>query len=607
MFVLTFVSIVMSADSWNPANEDDTKKMQEIFDFEDYVVDSFMADYYASGSSKEDMDKLTDSFFGDYSGDSKDYATSQAGSMSGMEDYNFEDRVRTKIHQKIVGRSENANLGPNQREFFKTLFERAGVKGIDKDRIKFGDGLEWKGRKLTNEKGVYLDFGKDMLPSSIREVDFSKNELKIRLDTQLLGDSSKERELVFQGKGTINKQGSFVSPDRKSGPYGIYTYPEINLLYGEGGKITLKEDESIELLGGADLKVGSDFYSQFYSENSKFYKPEEGGDEEAVFRISEVGDSPSNKRFIPEARNAIVSVMSQDGETRLGKFYTSRRQFVKIINSAEAYFDPSYAGTFPFNPATEPFIEINNLGDKKIDVKIVGDYYMGYIPNDDISINNMYLQGKGDLINVEGESKPVGQYIYVKNGGFLTSVRNQETWVAGHSTAAAVSIGEMQNGNDNNFNNVLSVNVNGEVSTKGGAPIVVSTNPNPDDWNPSERLTDLIGTVQEKMERAFDFKGDNPWVEVPLEVIGPGESPDSSESPSETPTTIPSGDGVKSIDSGGSDSGIPVLDILKDPEELKQQKLDEYNEDYKSKYGKYPKDDAQAVYTPYGYGTVNIG
>jgi len=445
-----------------------------------------------------------------------------------------------------------------KRSFLKTIVGESEyemslneVKGIDSE-------LTWEGSKLKTKTGAYLDF--ENISPWITEIDYSDDKLKLRLDTQLSGNKENERTIVFEGKGTINEDGILelegVS-NKNGGSFGINTPPKISLVHGEGGTLTIRENNEISILGGANLKINNDFYEQFYSKDSKWYKPEDGGDEEAVVKITQIQKTtPSDSIYLPEAQNTIVSIPNEDGET-LGEFYTSRRKGVKIINTKESYFDPFGPNydpeydppyKFPFDPSTDPFIEINSDGENKMDVKIIGDYYVGFIPEEGTE-SYTFVYGKGDLIKVKGQKELRGQYHYIKNGDFKTSFRKGETHVAGNSEKATTP-GEIRNGFDPNPDNKLIVTVNKGSSTvstpDGRININRGTNEN---WNPSPKLAEVMGTLDKTKEAIVK---NNPQViekMEKLEEIG-------------TPTSI-AGTGISSSDEEYEQEFIGYTSVLK--------------------------------------------
>lgn len=377
---------------------------------------------------------------------------------------------------KIIAKEQNINLNE--------------INGLDSE-------LTWEGSKLKTKNGAYLDF--ENIPPWITKADYSEDKLTIKLDTQLSGNKDNERTIILEGKGTITNEGVLEITDvsnKNGGNSGIRSVPKINLAYGEGGTITIRTNNEISLLGGANLKINNDFYKQFYSENSEWYKPEDGGDEEAVVKIIQIQKTtPSDSKYFPEAKNTIVSIPNEDGAV-LGEFYTSRRQGIKIMNTREIGFDPFNSQTEYYNPYEryEPFIEINLKNKNEMNVKIVGDYYMGLVLEEKTKINDMYLSGKGSIAKGQEE----GQYIYVRNGDFKTSVKEGETYVSGNSKKAIASIERMRNGLDSNPNNELTIARNGEYSTIRTKDAVVSINiPTDKNWNPSERLAGLKGRVKE--------------------------------------------------------------------------------------------------------------
>lgn len=396
--------------------------------------------------------------------------------------------------------------GLTYEEQKKILIEKAkDSKANLRDIVGLNIGsLEWEGSKLKTKSGGYLDF--DNMPPWTKEIEFQENRLILKVDTQFSGDKNKERIIILEGDSSIDKNGRFrmvgVSEKKDEDPY-TNAIPEINFMWGEsgiirvdkGGKIYLNEDSNGK---GAYAKIGKNFYKQFYSKNNYYeeYKPEDGGDESAVIGIVLTGDSPSTHRFIPELKNTIV-------QTPEGEFYTSRRDFVKFFYKSENF----YLNPIDFSKE-EPFIRVVDNNNNRVSLMMKGDAYMGLVANPGIEINELYAKGKGTVVNGHG------QYIYFRNGGFGTAVKEGETYVSGNPGKAAVSVNKFVNELDLNPVNELTIvkkNQGFIASTYDGRVVIDSKI-----WKEDYRLSHIERKIDEVKSQVVEKKP-----EISRQIINP--------------------------------------------------------------------------------------
>jgi predicted small secreted protein len=388
--------------------------------------------------------------------------------------------VQIKEAQKRIWAGLNSE---DRKKFLMTVMEKKGFK-IDPTRLNGLDSkdLTWDGSKLNTKSGAYLDF--NQLPKTwLKEIDYREGKLVCKFDSQNSGKKEDERTIILEGKGTINNNGILIIPgitDFVSDPRTGIGLGEINILYGTGGTIRLTNNEKIALLDGANLKIGNNFYKQFYGIKSSYdaYKPENGKDEESIIGFYKGSmtpsgsSSPSDKSFIfPEVKNAIVSVVSKEG-VYAGDIYTSRMNSVKIINNDEKYFNPSKVNfdpvyDLPFS-SDQAFVEINKNSNGKYDLKMVGNTYIGFIAQKGVDIENVFLQGQGDLVKDKLSNEMRGEFIYFKNGDQGVSVEKGQTYMSGPSKLVA-SVDSLVNGRD------MSKNIK-QVNGKEGSQVIVESN-----------------------------------------------------------------------------------------------------------------------------------
>ncbi|MDP2925671.1 MAG: hypothetical protein Q8N99_04835 [Nanoarchaeota archaeon] len=337
-----------------------------------------------------------------------------------------------------------------KKTFIRLVFEEKGYK-INPERIK---GLElsslvWDGNKLKNKNGAYLDF--DELAYWISEFEFKDNQLVLKTDSQKSGKKEDERTIVFNGKGTITKSGElFVKDITDTG-----AVPRINLLYGTKGEIRISDRAStgntgefkeidVSLSGQANLKVGDNFYRQFYSKDNSItsYRPEDGKDEEAQIKLILAGDSPSNHMFVPEAKNSIVSIT--DSNKIIGEIYTSRTKGIKIFHNP----------VFQINPVEfdkeVPYIHILTQNNK-VGIEMKSDRYIGFVSEKNIDYIKMEGYGKISPYDTKKYNIDIGEYLYFRNGlsGNLgIAIKKGETYVSGNSQKAGFSADSIVNMND---------------------------------------------------------------------------------------------------------------------------------------------------------------
>lgn len=359
-----------------------------------------------------------------------------------------------------------------KNRFIKSLIDlKLGSKGnFDMNRLKGLDSknLIWNEGKLSIGKNLaYVDF--ENFPEWAKEIEIKEDKLLMKFDAQDSKSFDKERLIVLEGESSVNKEGKLVMKLKRDKE--TYTLsqdtPRINLLYGEGGvinvnkngDISLKEDSSGNI---PDVKIGDNFYRQFYSKNNKhsLYRPEDGNDESGEIKFYIAGDSPSNHRFIPQVKNILI----RTGE---GDVYTSRTNFINFFYK----YENNYLNPVDLNKEV-PYVRISELYipkdsssgsyDKKIDISLNGDYYMGFVANPGVQIGSVYALGKGNLVEIK-QGYEVANYIYFKNGEVGTAVREGNTYVSGNTGKLDTSVDLVKNNNDNSE---LKMQMSGEGENK---------------------------------------------------------------------------------------------------------------------------------------------
>jgi len=415
--------------------------------------------------------------------------------------YFIDDNTRNQLFKSLASKEEKQEM-INQILTSEQNLEKLKRRGIEVNNVKIQidlskinlEDLEFKNIKT----GLTLSYGKE---SFIRldELNPYLNKITLGKDGTITNDYEGGLKINYN-TGSVDYLGYLLN---KENDYYSMNQENINVIETGLGEIDVlkkvneknQEYLGLNLRAGAQIKIGNNVFKQFYGINSEYedYKPENGKDEDAALRIFETNSPLYGMDKTLYLQNTIVSVY--EDEKHLGEVYTSRRQPIKFTYSKQIVFNPFDSSFDPaYDSSKEPQIEINPKESGEIDVKIVGDYYMGFIAKKGVNIDKLYVNGEGK------EKYGLGQYIYVRNGELGTSIEQGETHISGNTKNADVSVNRLVNGKDNNPNNELTIEKREQSSliyTKDKT-VTLSTHI----WEDSERLIDIaahISQVQEKI------------------------------------------------------------------------------------------------------------
>lgn len=336
----------------------------------------------------------------------------------------------------LVSAAKWEDMSLEQRQALVT--SKAKQAGLTLESVKglALEGISLSGDRLITNDGAYLDFND--IPKWIKKVEYKDNKLHLEIANQ--GANAKRRTIIL-GAGTIQKSGRFYLEGVTKDPV-----PLINLGYGEGGIIEVSNKGDFFIREGADLRIGDNFYKQFYTRNSKYkdYRPTDKNgnviDQEAVVQLASFGDSPSNFRFFPRAKNAIVTIV-KDGKFK-GEIYTSRVEPVAIIHNPHDYTvnkEGFELNAFPKEKIGGPHVIIKTDGDF-IDVDINSDKYVGFVAQKNANIGRLWMKGTGGFAK-DGR----GKFLYVRNGDFGITVNGDKISYSGRIKSADVSVTSLRN------------------------------------------------------------------------------------------------------------------------------------------------------------------
>ncbi|MBD3252369.1 hypothetical protein GF386_01410 [Candidatus Pacearchaeota archaeon] len=224
-----------------------------------------------------------------------------------------------------------------------------------------------------------------------------------------------------------------------------------------------KECRKIVMREGAKIKIGDNWFEQFFHRNSKYdlYRPKDKNgnviDEDAFVHVRQAGDSPSNYRSVVALTNVIASTPS-------GYVYTSRREEINFFYNLKDKPDYWILNELDLSKET-PYIEIADTGED-IDVVMRSHNYIGFIAKEGADVNLLKMEGLGEYVS--GPTKgleEVGKYLHFRNGDFAVSIKSGETWISGNAQKAAVAVNNIQNRNDVKYPMTVERDENGYLLT----------------------------------------------------------------------------------------------------------------------------------------------
>ncbi len=403
------------------------------------------------------------------------------------------DETKTALFKSLETKKEKEEMLhqilTSKQNIEKMARRGIGIKAPEKIKIELGDAdinsLKFEGDKLVSKRVDMSDGGyvkMDEISPWINSVAFGKDgEVKMVFANQ--GEQKQKRTVVLRA-GTVDSNGNleFNPVTNKEENYFV---PEMSLMYGEGGEITV--DKTIEQNGkqgvemmvesGAVVKMGDNFYKQFYSLGGRSNKLYDSAgyvkamneqlarqgkplikDEAGVVRVGIVGDSPSTFGYIPQVKNTIIT-------TGQGDVYAGRREMVNFFHNFQSNINP-------VDLSKEGNYIVLHSGEKTSDIKINTNDYAGFIANKDFSIESLSINGKGGI----NPSDNLGKYVYVRNGFFGITIDGDKTLVSGNVQRAYTSAGQIWNVKNSNDVYTLEKTEEGFVFRRIGDDSRISVN-----------------------------------------------------------------------------------------------------------------------------------